>query len=65
MKISPRWQKRWLRLFILLSAAALRLFGLTSAPPGLTHDEAYPHGRMPAVDEAVKILGQKRNVRHG
>ncbi|MFK7800585.1 MAG: ArnT family glycosyltransferase [Anaerolineae bacterium] len=43
MKLSRIWRNRLLRLAILFSAAGLRLFGLTSAPPGLTHDEAV-HG---------------------
>ncbi|MFT5196879.1 MAG: 4-amino-4-deoxy-L-arabinose transferase-like glycosyltransferase [Cellvibrionaceae bacterium] len=43
MKLSRLGRSRLLRLVILLTAAGLRLFGLSSAPPGLTHDEAV-HG---------------------
>ena len=43
MKLSRLWRNRLARLAILLLAAGLRFFGLTSVPPGLTHDEAV-HG---------------------
>ena len=43
--------RRWLPiLFILLIAAALRLFALDAVPPGLQHDEVF-HGH-----DAVTVL---------
>lgn len=51
-------QQKWLgwMVFILLSAAALRLIALTEIPPGLTHDEA-DHGLT-----AVSILAGARDI---
>jgi hypothetical protein len=40
--VSPTPYRRWL-LLILLTAVFLRLYAITDAPPGLTHDEA-DHG---------------------
>ena len=47
--------RRWLPiLFILLSAAVLRLIALPGVPPGLQHDEVF-HGH----DAVTVLLGQR------
>ncbi len=58
MKGAKRFRERygWL-LLVLLTAVSLRLYHLTTAPPGLTHDEA-DHGltAWSIVDEGVRDI---------
>jgi 4-amino-4-deoxy-L-arabinose transferase-like glycosyltransferase len=53
--ISPRWE--WILLVLILClAAALRLWRLDSAPPGLTHDEASNGHDAAAVLHGVRPI---------
>jgi len=53
--VSPRWE--WVLLILILClAAALRLWRLDSAPPGLTHDEASNGHDAAAVLQGVRPI---------